>query len=170
MFVVLNVEDEFLVQDFLIMATVDGLLPEDMLLISKTGVALTTASADLAGPRGRIVKIVRQSFVENSLLYIRENFKDKLTLEGVASKVFVNPKYFSHVFKREMGVSFTEYVRSLRVEFACKLLATTNYHAYRISLECGFSDPSYFNRVFCSQMNMTPQTYRKYASYQRGGN
>lgn len=112
----------------------------------------------------------RQSFVENSLLYIREHFKDKLTLETVASKVFVNPKYFSHVFKREMGVSFTEYVSSLKIEFACKLLATTDYHTYRISFECGFSDPSYFNRVFCAQMNMTPQAYRKHANSYRPGN
>lgn len=105
----------------------------------------------------------RQYFIEEALKYIKEHFKERLTLETVASKVFVNPKYFSHVFKREMGVAFTEYVISLKIEYACKLLETTNYHAYRISIECGFSDPSYFNRVFCAQMNMTPQTYRKYA-------
>jgi YesN/AraC family two-component response regulator len=116
------------------------------------------------------INLHRQSFIENSLLYIKEHFKDKLTLEAVASKVFVNPKYFSHVFKQEMGVSFTEYANSLKIELACKLLATTNYHVCRISLECGFSDPSYFNRVFCAQMNMTPQTYRKYANAKRTGN
>lgn len=104
----------------------------------------------------------RQQFIEESLKYIKEHFKERLTLEMVASKVFVNPKYFSHVFKKEMGVAFTEYVIGLRIQYACKLLETTNYHAYRISIECGFSDPSYFNRVFCAQMNMTPQTYRKF--------
>lgn len=113
----------------------------------------------IAEPKGE-----RQYFIEEALKYIKEHFRERLTLETVASKVFVNPKYFSHVFKREMGVAFTEYVIGLKIEYACKLLETTNYHAYRISIECGFSDPSYFNRVFCSQMNMTPQTYRKYAS------
>ncbi|MGI6751801.1 MAG: response regulator transcription factor [Anaerovoracaceae bacterium] len=103
----------------------------------------------------------RQSFIEEALAFIHENFRERLTLNTVASKVYINPKYFSHVFKKEMGVSFTEYVTSLKIEHACNLLATTDYHAYRISIECGFSDPSYFNRVFCSQMNMTPQTYRK---------
>jgi YesN/AraC family two-component response regulator len=115
-------------------------------------------------------KVERQYFIEESLKYIQEHFKERLTLELVASKVFVNPKYFSHVFKREMGVSFTEYVIGLKIEHACKLLETTNYHAYRISIECGFSDPSYFNRVFCAQMNMTPQTYRKYAGSIKSGN
>lgn len=104
-----------------------------------------------------------QHFIEEALTYIKENFREKLTLEMVASKVYVNPKYFSHIFKKEMGVSFTDYINQLRIQNACRLLETTNYHAYRISNECGFSDPSYFNRVFCTKMNMTPQTYRKYA-------
>lgn len=102
------------------------------------------------------------SFIEESINYIEEHFKEKLTLEMVASKVFVNAKYFSHVFKKEMGVAFTDYIIQLRIQYACRLLETTNYQAYRISYECGFSDPSYFNRVFCAKMNMTPQNYRKY--------
>ena len=104
----------------------------------------------------------RHYFIEESIKYIKEHFREKLTLEMVASKVFVNPKYFSHVFKKEKGVAFTDYINQLRMEYACRLLEITNYQAYRISYECGFSDPSYFNRVFCAKMNMTPQAYRKY--------
>lgn len=107
-----------------------------------------------------------QYFIEEALKYINEHFKEKLTLEMVASKVFINPKYFSHVFKKEVGISFTEYIINLKIKHACRLLKTTNYPAYRISLECGFSDPSYFNRVFSAQMNMTPQAYRKSKSEQ----
>ena len=101
-------------------------------------------------------------FIEEALKYIKDHYREKLTLELVAGKVFVNPKYFSHVFKKEMSVAFTDYVVNLKIQYACKLLETTNYHAYRISMECGFSDPSYFNRVFYAQMNMTPQIYRKH--------
>lgn len=104
----------------------------------------------------------RNSFVKESIQYIKEHFKEKLTLEMVSSTVFVNPKYFSHTFKKEMGISFSEYVINLRIQYACDLLEKTNYPAYRISIESGFSDASYFNRVFCAQMNMTPQAYRKY--------
>ncbi|WP_342429366.1 response regulator [Neobacillus sp. FSL H8-0543] len=103
----------------------------------------------------------RQFFIEESVKFINEHFKEKLTLETVASKVYVNPKYYSHMFKKEMGVPFTEYINQLRIKYACRLLEITNYQAYRISYECGFSDPSYFNRVFCAKMNMTPQTYRR---------
>jgi YesN/AraC family two-component response regulator len=104
----------------------------------------------------------QKHFIEKSVEYIKKHFREKLTLEMVAAKAFMNPKYFSHVFKKEMGVSFSNYVNDLRIERACRLLETTNYPAYRISMECGFSDPSYFSRVFHQKMNMTPQNYRKY--------
>lgn len=107
-------------------------------------------------------KADRQYFIEEAIKYIKEHYREKLTLEKVASKVYMNPKYFSHSFKKVIGVSFTEYIIQLRIQYACRLLETTSYHAYRISSECGFSDPSYFNRVFCAQMSMTPQKYRKY--------
>ncbi|SKA75929.1 two component transcriptional regulator, AraC family [Caloramator quimbayensis] len=100
--------------------------------------------------------------ISESIEYIKEHFREKITLQTVASHAFFNPKYFSHIFKKEMGVSFSEYIINLRIQYACKLLESTNYPAYRISLECGFSDPSYFNRVFCKQMKMTPQAYRKH--------
>lgn len=114
-------------------------------------------------------KEYQHNFIEESVKYIKEQFKERLTLEMVASKVFMNPKYFSHVFKKDVGSSFTEYVIDLKIQYACRLLETTNYPAYRISIECGFSDPSYFNRVFSAKMNMTPNIYRKckYASKQK---
>lgn len=99
--------------------------------------------------------------IEKSLKYIHDNFKQKLPLQLVSSKVFLNPQYFSRIFKKEVGVSYIDYVNKLKIEYACKLLETTDYPAYRISGECGFTDPSYFNRVFVQQMNMTPKAYRR---------
>lgn len=103
----------------------------------------------------------KKSFIEDSVEYIREHYRERIKLSEVASRVYMNTQYFSRVFKREMGVSFTEYVNILKINYACKLLETTNYPAYRIASECGFTDPSYFNRVFCLYMKMTPQKYKK---------
>ncbi len=100
-------------------------------------------------------------FIEKSLNYIQDNFKQKLPLQLVAAKVFMNPQYFSRIFKKEVGVTYIDYLNKLKIEYACKLLETTDYPAYRISSECGFSDPSYFNRVFVQQMKMTPKGYRR---------
>lgn len=113
----------------------------------------------------------QQSFIDESVRYIQKHFKERLTLQMVASRVYMNAQYFSRVFKRETGVTFTEYVNTLKIQYACKLLETTNYPAYRISSECGFTDPSYFNRVFFAQMNMTPKKYKKiFRMAQDGGN
>lgn len=127
--------------------------------------AISVIEQEVGEEKSEVIKTVavdeHSHFIEEAIKYIGENFREKLTLETVATKVFVNPKYFSHVFKKEMGIAFTDYIIQLRIQYACRLLETSNYQAYRISLECGFSDPSYFNRVFCAKMNMTPQNYRK---------
>lgn len=99
--------------------------------------------------------------IEKALKYIHEHFKEKLPLQVVSSYVFLNPQYFSRIFKKEVGVPYIDYVNKLKIEHACKLLETTNYPAYRISSECGFTDPSYFNRVFVQQTQMTPKAYRR---------
>lgn len=100
-------------------------------------------------------------FLDDALKYIHSHFDAKISLEDVAGRVFINAQYFSRVFKKELGTSFTDYVNSLRVEKAKELLSNTNYTAYRIANECGFADPSYFNRVFYKYANQTPQKYRR---------
>jgi len=106
-------------------------------------------------------KLGMPSFVEESIKYIKENYCEKLTLQQVSSHVFMNPQYFSRIFKKEIGVTYTDYVNNLKILHACKLLETTSYAAYRISSECGFSDQSYFNRVFFNHTKMTPKEYQK---------
>lgn len=96
-----------------------------------------------------------------ALTYMKSNFHEKITLEETAAKAFMNPQYFSRIFKRETGFTFSHYVAELRIQRACQLLESTDYPIYRISIECGFSDPSYFNRVFSRFRQVTPQTYRK---------
>lgn len=104
-----------------------------------------------------------QGFIKEALHFIQENYKEKITLQKVSAHVYMNPQYFSRVFKREVGLAYTDYVNNLRIDYACKLLETSDYPSYRISSECGFNDPSYFNRVFYRQMNTTPNKYRKNA-------
>lgn len=96
-----------------------------------------------------------------ALAYIKANFCDKVTLEEAAAEVYMNPQYFSRMFKKAAGQTFSCYVTELRIKHACMLLETTDYPAYRVAIECGFSEPSYFSRVFRASMGMTPQAYRK---------
>jgi len=81
-----------------------------------------------------------QRFIQEAVDYIQQNYKDKLTLQMVASHVYMNAQYFSRIFKRELGVTYTDYVNKLKIAHACKLLETTGYPAYRISTECDRRD------------------------------
>ena len=100
-------------------------------------------------------------FVDESLNYIKENYTREIDLDSVANAVFVNPQYFSKVFKKTLGISFSEYVNRLRINHACNLLITTDWPINNISIEAGFNNVSYFNRVFKQLMNITPCRYRE---------
>ena len=104
---------------------------------------------------------IHMDVIEKSVQYIQQNFKQKLSLKAVSDHVYMNPQYLSRIFKKEMGISCIEYINRLKIEYACKLLVTTDKSICQISSLCGFSEQSYFNRVFIHQMNTTPKLFRQ---------
>jgi len=99
--------------------------------------------------------------VEVALQYIRANFHTDVSLEKVASVVFLNPAYFSQVFKQKTGSGFKEYVTMLRVEKAMELLEHTQLKLIDIAEKIGYQDVKHFTQVFRKRMNMTPTEYRQ---------
>ncbi|MEF9921593.1 MAG: AraC family transcriptional regulator [Anaerovoracaceae bacterium] len=102
--------------------------------------------------------------ISKSLQYIGKHYKDKITLKDIEQNLHVNPSYFSTLFKQEMGSTFTEYLNSIKVDYACELLADTNLSIIDISLATGFEDQSYFTKVFKKCRNVTPKEYRNNSS------
>ena len=94
------------------------------------------------------------------LEYVNENYNKDLTLEAVSSEFGLNPSYFSRMFKKAVGSSYTEYLNFVRVCRAEKLLRSTNMSVLNIALEVGFSSVSYFNRVFKKIKDCTPSVYK----------
>jgi YesN/AraC family two-component response regulator len=105
--------------------------------------------------------VIDDNILKNVLNYIDNNYCSELTINTVAELVHFNPQYFSRYFKKEMGITFTEYVTTLRIEKAKKLLVETNYPIYRIAAELGFADPAYFNRVFLKYAKQSPNKYKQ---------
>lgn len=93
--------------------------------------------------------------------YIEENFTQKLLLEEIAQQQGVSMYYLSHLIKEALGVSFQEYVKRLRFEYACNLLATTDRKILDISISSGFSDARYLTKLFQEHFGCTPKEYRK---------
>ncbi|MEK4508426.1 response regulator transcription factor [Paenibacillus sp. FSL K6-2524] len=99
--------------------------------------------------------------IEVALQYIRTYYNTDLTLEKVASIVYLNPVYFSQVFKQKTGYGFKEYVIHLRMEQAKQLLIHPQLKLADISEKVGYQDVKHFTQVFRKKFNVTPTEYRQ---------
>jgi two-component system response regulator YesN len=93
--------------------------------------------------------------------YIRQNFRDDITLKGIAEKFYMNPVYLGQLFKKTFGIYFNDYLHNLRVEEAKKLLRRTEMKVYEIAEDVGYRDTDYFVSRFVKVVNMTPSQYKK---------
>jgi AraC-like DNA-binding protein len=101
------------------------------------------------------------SFINTSISYINNNFKNKLSLQNIASKVSISPFHFSRLFKKETGYSPYEYIIITRLNHAKKLLKTTNMLIKEIAFECGFNSESNFIINFKKHTSMSPKQFRE---------
>ena len=99
--------------------------------------------------------------VEEAKSYINENYRNsELSVEALCSHLHLSPTYFSTLFKRETGMSFTAYVTEVRMSQAAHLLQSTGEKTYLIAEKTGYTDPNYFSYVFKRHFGMTPSKFR----------
>ena len=104
---------------------------------------------------------IKPASFDNMIAYIDEHYEQKIELEDIAKIGGYNIAYTSQFFKRQMGISFVEYVLRLRIRDATMRLASTDEAVARIASDCGFADVKAFNVAFKKHFNMTPTEYRK---------
>jgi two-component system, response regulator YesN len=103
-----------------------------------------------------------QSLVEKVRHYVSENIGvQSLTREDIANHVYLNPDYLTRVFKRETGMSISDYLHQERIEYAKRLLKDSVMSIGDIAFEVGYSKLSYFSSVFKRATELTPIEYRK---------
>lgn len=83
------------------------------------------------------------------------------TLTELAALYNKNEKYIGRLFKRECGVSYSEYCTELRLKRAGQMLRQDESSILNIALECGYDNVSYFNRVFKKKYGVSPSEYRR---------
>jgi len=106
------------------------------------------------------INIGKQRLVDNILEYIEKNFNDvSLSLSTMAENLGYNPKYVSAVFKDKMGISYTKYVKKIRIQHAVFLMEHGITTVKNLALLCGFTDPYYFSNVFKAVVGMSPRRY-----------
>lgn len=92
--------------------------------------------------------------------YIHEHYKDVLSLDILADKVFLTPHYLSSIFRQEKGIGFNKYIKKVRMDKAEELLKTTNMKISDICKAVGYTNLSYFCKTFRNEYGVTPEKYR----------
>jgi YesN/AraC family two-component response regulator len=93
--------------------------------------------------------------------FIEENYNTPLTLKNLAGAVSLSPAYFSSFFKRESGLSFSEYLNKVRIEKAKELLKDPKFNITKVAFEIGYDDSQYFCRIFKKFEGISPRQYQK---------
>ncbi|MNI42490.1 Arabinose operon regulatory protein [compost metagenome] len=102
--------------------------------------------------------------ISKTIAYVTSHYaEDGLSLQSTASALFVNPSYLSHMFKKETGESFVEYVTNVRLGQAMELLrqgaAADEASAPKVATiarQVGYKDPFYFSKCFKKRYGITP--------------
>ncbi len=104
---------------------------------------------------------MKEAAFDKMIAYIDENYQQKIELEDIAKIGGYNVNYTSQFFKRQLGVSFLEYVLRLRLREATVSLANSTDSVAHIAINCGFADIKAFNVAFKKHFRITPTEYRK---------
>lgn len=99
--------------------------------------------------------------IADSINYINGNFRDRLTLDQLADLSHMSQNYFSYFFGSVMHCSPFEYIKKRRIEYACRRLISTSDSITQISIDSGYSNIPYFNRIFKEEMKVSPTQFRK---------
>lgn len=99
--------------------------------------------------------------LEDAKQYIRDNYNRKLSLQEIAECALMSKSYFANLFKQETGMTVWNYVITLRMDAARKLLLETPKKMYEIAQEVGYDNAVYFTQIFKEYFGLTPAEYKK---------
>lgn len=102
--------------------------------------------------------------IQKVITLIDSDLTADLSLHRQAEMLNVNASYLSTLFKKETGMTLTEYVSKKRVDHAAFLLASTNMQIQNIAQHCGIFDVNYFTKIFKKNKGKTPKEYREDAT------
>jgi AraC family transcriptional regulator, arabinose operon regulatory protein len=93
--------------------------------------------------------------------YLDSSYKQKITLNDLSERFFINKFYLTRIFKVQYGMSINDYLLQNRITHAKQLLRFTDFTLAMISFECGMGDDAFFSRMFKQIEGVSPGTFRK---------
>lgn len=99
--------------------------------------------------------------IKRAAAYINANFmREELSLGSAAASVGLSATYFSALFKKEMGMNFSDYLSAVRIEKAKDMLCCTSKRISEIAYDVGYSDYRYFSQVFKKHTGLSPRKFQ----------
>ena len=106
-------------------------------------------------------KTVPKTLIQQIISYTKQNLCSINNLDTVAKHFFISKYYFTHLFKKETGQTYFEYLNNIKIIKSLDLLQNSQLPIEKIITLCGFRTKSYFFIIFKNKMGITPLTYRK---------
>ena len=105
-------------------------------------------------------KVQQNRVLQKITQVIQTSYSEKITLRSLSSSFYINSAYLGRLFKKNIGLSFNEYVLNIRMSNAMKLLKNTTLPIADISEKVGYFDVDYFSKLFKQSTGFTPSDYR----------
>ena len=102
-----------------------------------------------------------ESRIQCALDFIHTHYQNDISFEQIAHSACLSPCYFCRLFRREMGISCSQYLNLFRITQAKQRLGSTDLSISQICFEVGFNSLTHFERVFKQNEGGTPSKYRK---------
>ena len=113
---------------------------------------------------GKMLLIKKQSIISKSITmcieYVYNHIHDRITIEDLAAYTDLSPSYLSRLFKKELGISVSDYIREKKIDKAQNLLKYSDFTPVEIANYLSFSSQSHFIQTFEKLVGMTPKKYR----------
>jgi len=93
--------------------------------------------------------------------HVERHYGDKLTVAAAAAFARLSPSHFSHLFKKEVGSSFVQYLNRFRIDEAAELLLDSDMAVGEVAEAVGFQSLPHFNRIFRKLRQQSPSAFRK---------
>lgn len=110
-----------------------------------------------------------QQKIKQAMNYIQENYDKDLNMAVVSNHISMNYSLFSYLFKEYTGSNFVNYLKSIRMEEARKLLEKTDMRIMEISAKVGYENEKHFMKIFKASYGVSPSEYRKNAQIDGNG-
>ncbi len=95
--------------------------------------------------------------------YVEQTYSEPISLGNAASIAALESSYFSTYFRAKVGITFTQWLRQVRIEKAMELMKASDFSITHIAYKVGFGDQQTFGRAFKKHTRMTPMEFKKSA-------